>query len=230
MTAETQQPESMDEIRDRLVEAALPHVPFTGWGEATLDAAAAEASIEPRVARRAFPRPAIGMVVRFSAVADRRMEAELAEYDLSAMRFRDRIALAVRLRLGQNVEQREAVRLAFGVLAMPPYAFEALRCLYRTVDRIWFGVGDESTDFSFYTKRLLLAGVYLSTQLCWIADESEDFAGTWAFLERRLEEVMRLGKVRGRIREILANRPTLLGILRRGVAGFAPRKPKPDSG
>lgn len=219
----------MQELRDGLLASALPHVPFEGWGEEALRAGAADAGIELRVARRAFPRPAIDMVAHFSAMADRRMEAELARCDLSGLRLPQRVAQAVRLRLERNAEHREAVRLALGVLAMPPYGIDALRSLYRTVDAIWFAVGDESTDFSFYTKRLLLAGIYLSTLLCWLGDESEGSAETWAFLERRLADLARLRRTRRRMEKFMADRPSLLRLLR-GGARPARSEPRPPTG
>ncbi|MEE9301988.1 MAG: COQ9 family protein [Alphaproteobacteria bacterium] len=210
-------------LRDRLVEAVVPHIPFDGWGEAALRAAARDIGIDEARARRLFPRLGLDLVTHFSDQADRRMEALLGENDLQAMRLRDRVALAVRLRLESLNPHREAVRLAFGVMTLPPHGLDGLRCLYRTVDAIWFAIGDRSTDVNFYTKRLLLAGVYLSTVLCWVGDESEGLEETWAFLARRIDDVMRLQKTRGRIERAMGEMPSpfmlLRLIVREGRAG-----------
>src|SRR3546814_12431444 len=52
--------------------------------------------------------------------------------------------------------------------------------------------GDRATDYNLYTKRALLAGGYSSTLLYWLNDRSEGFAATWAFLDRRIGEVLKV--------------------------------------
>ena len=201
-----------DETRDRLLVAALPHVPFDGWSEATLAAAAAELDIAPEEARHAFPGGPVALVTYHAAYADRRMEDALEGTDLAGMRVRERIAHAVRLRLEQNAAHREAIRAALPILAQPANGPHALSSLYSTVDTIWFAVGDKTTDFGFYTKRALLAGVYLSTLLYWLNDRSEGAEATWAFLDRRIADVMRIQTARARFAGF---RPPGFGLLRR---------------
>jgi ubiquinone biosynthesis protein COQ9 len=104
----------------------------------------------------------------------------------------------VRARLEQLAPHREAVRRALSYLALPQNAALGAKCLYRTVDAIWYAAGDTATDYNFYTKRLLLAGVYSSTVLFWLNDKSEGYAETWAFLDRRIAEVVKLGGALGR--------------------------------
>ena len=201
-----------DETRDRLLAAALHHVPFDGWSEKALATAAAELEFEPEEVHGVFPGGPVALVTYHAAYADRRMEKTLEEADLTAMRLRERIAHAVRLRLEQNAAHREAIRAALPILAQPANGPHALSSLYRTVDTIWFAVGDKSTDFGFYTKRALLAGVYLSTLLYWLNDNSEDTQATWGFLDRRIADVMRIQAARGQFARF---RPPGFGLLRR---------------
>ena len=201
-----------DETRDRLLLAALPHVPFDGWSEKALATAATELGLDPESARRIFPGGPVALVAYHAAYADRRMEEALKETDLTALRVRERIALAVRLRLEQNAAHREAIRAALPILAQPANGPHALHSLYRTVDAIWFAAGDRSTDFGFYTKRALLAGVYLSTLLYWLNDRSEGAQDSWAFLDRRIGDVMRIQTTRARLARF---RPPGIGLLRR---------------
>ena len=201
-----------DENRDRLLEAALPHVPFDGWSETALTAAAVDLGLEAADAREAFPGGPVALVAYHAAYADRRMEEALKEADLAAMRVRERIAHAVRIRLEQNAAHREAIRAALPILAQPANGGYALHSLYRTVDTVWFAVGDKSTDFGFYTKRALLAGVYLSTLLYWLNDSSEESQATWGFLDRRIADVMRVQTARTRFERF---RPPGLGLLQR---------------
>ena len=56
-----------------------------------------------------------------------------------------------------------------------------------------------SEGLSFYSRRATLAGVLVATLLYWLDDQSEGCAESWAFLDRRIEDVMRIGKARSGI-------------------------------
>ncbi len=193
----------MNEVRRKVVDATLRRVPFEGWTDRALSAGARDAGVELSAARRAFPRGVADILAWWSADGDRRMLADLERRDLAAMRVRARIAAAVRVRLELNREHREAVRLALSRAALPHHAPEATRGAWRTVDAMWRAAGDTATDFNFYTKRALLCGVYASTLLYWLDDSSEDFSATWAFLDRRIADVMRVPKALGTLRKCM---------------------------
>ena len=172
--------------RDTLLMAVLRDVPFDGWSGGVIAAAGGRLGIDAAEAATLFPAGARDAVAAFSRWADRAMLAALAERDLTAMKVRERIAAAVRARLAALEPHREAVRRALTVLAMPQNAPLGLRLLYETVDQMWYAAGDTATDFNFYTKRGLLAGVYAATTLYWLDDRSPGAGDTHAFLERRL--------------------------------------------
>jgi ubiquinone biosynthesis protein COQ9 len=126
------------------------------------------------------------------------MLERLAALDLPTMKIRERVAAAVRLRLEAVADHREAVRRGMAFFALPPNGPLGLSCLYRTVDAVWHGIGDRSTDYNFYSKRLLLSGVYSSTLMFWLNDKSDGEEATWAFLDRRISEVLKVGGSFGR--------------------------------
>lgn len=189
-------------LRDAILAAALPHVPFDGWTRAAAIHGAEDIGLDATAARRAFPGGARDMIPWHSRMADRRMMDALAKMDLPSMRVRDRVTTAVIVRLDQNAADREVVRKALAYLALPQNAGLAAHSLYRTVDDMWFAAGDTATDWNFYSKRALLAGVYSSTLLVWLNDKSEDFADTRAFLDRRIENVMQIPKATARLRDL----------------------------
>ena len=184
--------------RDRLIDAMLPDIAFDGWSHAALRVAARQLGMPAGEALALFPRGAPDLAAGFSAWADRRMldwyESAPPEGGIGA-----RVKRALELRFEVVAPWREAVRRALSVLALPPHAVLGLRLLYDTVDGIWYAAGDASTDFSFYTKRATLAGVYTATLMYWLEDRSEDFADTRAFVDRRLMDVHRLGEARERL-------------------------------
>jgi ubiquinone biosynthesis protein COQ9 len=180
-------------LQTDLLLATLPHVPFDGWSRAALERGAEDAAIDLPMVRHAFPEGPRDAIAAFSAWADHGVERRLAKHDLAALRVRDRITLGVRTRLEILTPHKEAERKAIAAIAAPPGALAA-KLLYQTCDRIWRLAGDTATDYNFYTKRALLAGVVTSTTLYWLGDSSDDHAATWAFLDRRIENVMQMGK------------------------------------
>ncbi len=191
----------LEETRDRLLDAALVHVPFEGWTEKALKAAIRDTGVDPGLARLAFPRGGIDMALHFHRRADRQLARELAAADLSSMRIRERIVHAVRRRIELVAEDREAVRRAVALFALPPYVPDGARALWATVDTIWRAIGDTTTDYNWYTKRMTLAAVYSAMLLYWLGDTSPGFANSWDFLERRIDEVMRFEKTRAGLAE-----------------------------
>ena len=191
------------ERRDRILEAALAHVPFDGWSRKSLYAGARDAGFDAATARLLFPGGGDDLLDHLDDWADRRMLARLDELDLGTMRVRERVAAAVRARLEVLAPHREAVRRALAARTLPGNAVRASRNLWRTVDAMWSAAGDVGGGFGYYSKRSLLAAVCSSTLLFWLEDRSEGFGDTWAFLERRIDDVMRIGGVRSRVENVL---------------------------
>ena len=185
---------SREEQRDRLLEATLVHVPFDGWSRRSLFAGAADLGLAPALARRLFPRAGDDLLVHVERWADRQMLARVGP--LEDLRVRDRIAALVRARLEALGPHREAMRRATAARVLPSNGLAACGSLWRTVDLMWSAAGDDARDASYYTKRSLLAAVWTSTFLFWLDDRSENCKDTWAFLDRRIENVMQIGRLR----------------------------------
>jgi ubiquinone biosynthesis protein COQ9 len=199
--------------RKALIEAMLPEVAFAGWSRAALRAAARRIEMPAAEALALFEDGPAEFVACFSRWADRRMLDRLEGLPAAELRVPERVALAVNIRLEIVEPWREAVRHALAVLALPQHAPLGLRLLYETVDGIWYAAGDSATDFSFYTKRLTLAGIYAATVLYWLDDRSPGFADTRAFLDRRLGNVARLGAARQSLQSAIDRLPNPFRLL-----------------
>jgi ubiquinone biosynthesis protein COQ9 len=208
------------EQRERLLLATLPHVAFDGWTRTAITQGAEDAGIDAIDADRLFPGGAAEMLGAFANWADRAMAARMAAEDIESMSVRDRIRFAVRARIEALAPYREAVRSGLSHFAFPPNAPSGAKMLYRTVDTMWYASGDRSADFSFYTKRGLLAGVFSATLVYWLDDDSEDNAATWGFLDRRIADVMRLQRMTGRLGRVAGALPDPFRLFGR----FAPRR------
>jgi ubiquinone biosynthesis protein COQ9 len=210
-------PTATDTWREKILAEALDHVAFDGWHDKTLKAAAGKVGASDAELKAAFPRGVADALLFFSSEADRQAVEAIEAADLKPMRVRERVTFAVRQRIEAVMKHKEAARRGAAVFALPQHALDGTTAVYRTVDALWRAVGDTSADFNFYTKRLLLSGVYTATMLYWFADTSEDAEDTWTFLDNRIADVMQIEKVRaqvGKIAEGLPNPLSILGALR----------------
>lgn len=186
--------------KDRLLEAALMHVPFDGWSDTTFDAAVEDTAIDPVLARALCPRGAVDLALAYHQHGDKLMVERMKSADLSEMRFRDRIAAAIRFRL-EAVEDKELVRRGMTLFSLPQYAPDGAKAIWGTCDLIWNTLGDTSEDFNWYTKRSTLSAVYSATVLYWLGDESEGHQNSWEFLDRRIENVMQFEKLKAGLKK-----------------------------
>ncbi|WP_420429912.1 COQ9 family protein [Kordiimonas sp.] len=203
------------ELRAPLLDAMLEHVPFDGWSTTALKHAADDLGVSTAMAELAYPGGAMEVLAAHLERADEDLRIALEALDLPAMRIRDRITIAVRTRFEQAAKHREAVRRGVSLHALPQNMAAGMKAGWRTADVIWRACGDTSTDHNWYTKRASLLAVYSSTLLYWLNDESDDFADTWAFLDRRIENVMSFEKAKFKMREACANAPSLSRFLGR---------------
>jgi ubiquinone biosynthesis protein COQ9 len=170
-----------------------------------------DAGADKEALARLFPDGPLSLITLFSHTADREMEAKLAALDLPAMKVRERIRVAVKARIAAIKPHKEAARRAAAFLSLPMNAALAATLLYDTVDAIWRAAGDTSTDFNFYTKRAILAGVYSTTLFRWFTDQSLDESETDAFLAARIENVMQFEKLKAQVKDVFAKMPSPFG-------------------
>jgi ubiquinone biosynthesis protein COQ9 len=191
----------MDEpSKAAVLAAALPLAAEDGFHDAVLARAGKDAGVAPEMLLHLFPEGVPGLVECYSESADAEMERLLAAQDLSAMKIRARIRAAVLARLDALEPHKEAARRAGAFLMLPMHVALGTRLVWRTVDLMWRAAGDTATDFNFYTKRGILAGVYSSTLMRWFNDSADDRADTQAFLDARIENVMQFEKLKAEFR------------------------------
>jgi ubiquinone biosynthesis protein COQ9 len=187
-------------IKDAILLAALPNIPFDGWRMDVLQQAAEDAGYTPAMVISVFPVGVKDAIRHFSVMADSWMMEKLAATNPVSMRVRDRVAMAVRARLEGLEPYKEAEKLAIAYWMRPFRKWEGAKLVWKTADIIWHWAGDTATDYNRYTKRGLLSGVLTSTVLFWLNDTSDDHQDSWDFLDRRIENVMTIGKIAGKFK------------------------------
>lgn len=183
-----------------ILQQALPLAAFDGWCDAMFKQAYKNANISESEAIRACPRGVMDLLDCWALEADAAVAEFAARENLSELKIRQRIKQLILFRLNYVSKDREALRRACALLALPWHIAENFRMLHRTVDRMWLLAGDTSNDYNWYSKRLLLSGVYISTLMYWLSDDSPNFEATNAFLDRRIENVMQVGKWMGKVK------------------------------
>ena len=214
-------PSPLEQLRRRLALAVGENAVFDGWSRAAVDSAAGQLGIDPVQARLAMPKTQAGMIDVYIQEVDRALEAYFTPERLDGMKIREKIRSLVWRRLEIQAPAREAIRRALAILAMPQNLPLALRISWRTADIMWRIAGDTSTDFNHYTKRMTLGAVYGSTLLVWLDDQSEGWQETAAFLDRRIDDVMKFEKFKAEWRGSSENRLSLSRFL--GRLRYPPR-------
>src|SRR5689334_1025204 len=194
------EPSPLELLRRRLALAVGENAVFDGWTKAAIDSAAAQLGIDPTQAQLAMPKTQSGMIDLYIQEVDRQLEAWFTPERLDGLKIREKIRALVWKRLEIMGPAREAVRRALAILAMPQNVPLALRISWRSADLMWRIAGDTSTDFNHYTKRMTLGAVYASTLLAWLDDQSEAWSDTAAFLDRRIDDVMKFEKLKAQWR------------------------------
>lgn len=208
---------TLDELRIALGPLIPAHAAFDGWSEEALAMAARELGVPPPRARITFPGGPVQMIDAWFDSVDVAMLDAFPPERIAGMKIRERIRELVLFRLERMLPHREALRRAFAILAQPQNLAASAKLAWRASDRMWRVAGDTATDYNYYTKRALLTGVYGSTSLVFVDDNSDDLADTRAFLNRRIDNVMRIEKVKGSWRggrERLPSLSRFLGRLR----------------
>ena len=214
------------EIIDALLDAALPGVAFEGWSDGVFRAAVSDTGIDPARAAAVCPGRGVDLALAFHRRGDARMLELLDAADLTGMRFHERVATAVKFRLQGIAEFREQVRRGVALFALPLHSHHGARAMWATADCIWIALGDGSNDINWYSKRAILTGVLRASVLFWIGDHSESGEATWNFIDRRIDDVMKIEKAKARARKS----PVCAGVVR-GIESLGRHvRPPPDKG
>ncbi len=187
---------TLDETRVALAPVLGRHAGFDGWSDAAVHAAADEMGVDRDVAMLAFKGKAIDMIDAWIEGIDLELARRLPDETLKAMKIRDRITALLATRLEIMAPDRESLRRALAIMAMPQNVAKAAKMGWRSADRMWRLAGDTSSDFNHYTKRMTLSAVYASTLSVFVNDDSENFVDTRAFLDRRIDNVMQIEKIK----------------------------------
>ena len=206
---------TLDGLRARLAPAIAAVAGFDGWGDEAIAAAADAVGVDRAAAAYAFRGGAMDMIAAWTTHVDAAMAAAFPAAALAALPMRERIRRLVRFRLASVAGQRESLRRALAIMAQPVNTARAVRLGWRTADAMWRLAGDTATDYNHYSKRAILGGIYAATLAVLVGDDSEGQADTMAFLDRRIEGIMRFEKAKGQLLRPAEQRFSMVRLLGR---------------
>lgn len=189
----------LDALRLQLAPAIADAAAFDGWSGQAVAYAAQLAGVDPDLALYAFREGPMAMIAAWVGHVDACMEASAPAGSLGGLPVRERIRRLVMARLDAVAGREEALTRALAVMAMPQNVVASARLGWRSADRMWRLAGDTATDYNHYTKRAILAAVYAATLNVFARDDSEGKTETRAFLDRRIDGIIRFEKTKAQV-------------------------------
>lgn len=209
--------------RDAILQSALGIAAFDGWTADSFAAAVKESGVDAGLAHLACPREELDLIIHWSNQMDAQAEKAIFEKDIADMKVRDRVTFCLLARLEAIGPNEEAARRARARLLLPDAVTESASLVWNSCDTVWRAIGDQSTDFNFYSKRAILSGVYGSTLSVWLGESDPEKPRAREFLDHRIENVMQFEKAKWQFRKATANLPDLGSMLGKMRYGFGPR-------
>lgn len=185
-------PKTQENSKTKVLEALLKEAAFTGWTQQTLE------NVD---GLRAFPKGIAEAITFFAEEMDSAMVSHCDTEAFKRLKIREKIKEGLMFRFRTHQKQRETIRRLMSYYALHPA--EATTHLWQTADKLWYLAGDTATDYNYYTKRTMLAGVYSSTLLAWSTDTTPNLSLTEEFLDRRIGDVMKIEGAKKKVKEFI---------------------------
>tara|TARA_Y100000746_G_C15405991_1_gene408340 strand:+ start:65 stop:748 length:684 start_codon:yes stop_codon:yes gene_type:complete len=179
-----------ESLENKIRRIVVRSVAFEGWSSSLIKAACSELGIDHNVSKTLFPRGIIDIALANHRDGDKKMIKILADTDFEGVKIRQKITFAIKSRLQIIENEKELVKKTMSFFSLPQNFLDGHQLIWGTSDIIWNFFEDDSSDYNYYTKRLILSGVYGSVVLFWLGDDSKDNSSTWEFLDRRIQNVM----------------------------------------
>ncbi|KAK6461258.1 COQ9-domain-containing protein [Scheffersomyces coipomensis] len=105
----------------------------------------------------------------------------------------DRVSYLIKKRLELNEPVIKHLTFGISQLVIPYYLSQSMEELHNLSDDIAFFAGDGSNDFAWYSKRMGISSIYVSSELYQLTDTSKDFKNTKKFVDDKVQKLNNLG-------------------------------------
>ncbi len=202
-----------NETKERILSEFLSICSFDGWNKEALTKAIVHCGIEEKFSPLIFENGCLDLAEFYIESYNQKAAKKISHIeDFKSQKIRDKIRLALYARFEVEEHNRLALQrlISFyldpknftSVENGPRPMFQGLKNCYKVADFIWSNIGDQSTDFNFYTKRLTLAKIILRSVSVFVKDDSDNFANTKNFIDLEIEKVMKFESYKARVKKI----------------------------
>ena len=185
---------NFDNLKEKIFLTSIDIIIFDGWSNKALFEAAAINGISAEDTKKIFPRGALDLVKYYHEYEDKIFLKKFREIDCNNLSHFKKIELALFKRFEVIIKNKEAFRRSMALFALPFNQIEGVNLVFTTCDKIWLEIGDKSLSYDWYTKRIILASIYLTSLLFLFGDNSSNHNETYRFISTRLEDLKSLGK------------------------------------
>ncbi len=194
---------NLEKIKDKIIEDSIQDIIFEGWNEKTIKKSFKKNKVDTELFFELFPKGTKDAIMHYIDLADRKMVTSYNKIKMKPKKLSEKIKSLILIRFKQENHNKEAIRKASRTLIINQNLFLSSKTLYKTIDLIWRTAGDTSTDFSFYTKRFSLSGIYMAAFIAWLNDYENNLDEIESFIDRRLYEIALFGKFSSPIKDNL---------------------------
>jgi len=212
--------QSDEEIRRAILDAALAHVHARGFSIPALTQGAKDCGFESTaVLHGMFDNGGMAVLDHLCRSQTAAMVEEVSKLPLHDMTALERVQCAMKSRLEMNKPYLDIWASAMALGASPEHLATTHAHIAHTVDCMWEIAGVNSDEATTYTKKVALGAVYVSTELFMLSDQSLEHEHTWAFMDRRLNDLLNL---QGLPLELASKATVGLAVLGKALQSLSP--------
>ena len=169
-----------------------------GFSKNSLESISKKYGLDINETELLFPEGNIDLIKFTLEQLDNELEEYCRKIDLIRLPVHKRIKKVLLSKIFLMNKNKLFYRSIFFNLLIPKKKFSLSSQLYNSVDQIWFIAGDSSTDFNFYTKRLILSVIYSRIMLFFFNNnnlqELEDI------LDESLQRVSKIPEIKSKLK------------------------------
>lgn len=191
--------ENKAEITNKFIESLL----FEGWSQKTLEKAIEAAGVDKNQMAILYPGGIAEFTQEFIDECNKQALQIAAEPSFIKLKTQEKVRELIFARIKTyhfKLQNLEALKKFMAFNVKPFQVGDSLKNIYDFSSDVWYAIGDKSTDFSFYTKRLSLSLIYSKSMLYSLNDKSENLQSTQKFIQNSIDGLMKINKLKAKIK------------------------------
>ncbi len=204
------------ENKQLILEKFLDNIAFEGVGEEVLEKSILESNLKPEHKELIFEEGVLSALeFYFNQIIQNLAQKIESHQNFSDLKIRQKIKFSVleifKYQTDHKLATSRILSFYFDIknftksnYGPKPFSL-AFKNLYRFSDQIWYLIGDKSTDYNFYTKRLVLSKLIAKSSKIFVDDVTTDLQKTSQAIDNEIENIMKFEKAKSQIKQNVEN-------------------------